>query len=154
MSDNNGFNFRSGWIEPYTDPNANTPCSCDEKEDAGRLMAYICHPLSGDIRGNVDKVKEICMTILEKALRGDWSSVVTPVAPQLMFPTFADDRDVLQREWTMECCLSLVEQCDVLWVMVSAKFPLVTPGMRQEISRAAEEGIPIMWMDPITLEEI
>ena len=142
--------LNGGW---WPTPAVTTNDSPQEEEDTSK-MVYICHPFGGDVLGNTEKVKEICMGVMELALNGKRPfDDIIPMAPQLMFPTFADDKDPDQREWAMNCSIEILFTCDELWVMYTGKEAIVTPGMRAEIEAASDAEIPIRWVDLNNLED-
>ncbi len=66
---------------------------------------------------------------------------VIPVTPSLMYSRVLDDSDFEQ--WTAGRfgALNLLSRCDEVWAFHTASG--ITPGMKTEISRARQLGIPI-----------
>jgi dienelactone hydrolase len=100
------------------------------------LTVYICHPYSGDPKGNTEKVRRIC----ELAAREG----VLPIAPHLFLPQFVSEET--DRNLAMRMCIQLVAKCDEVWVFGD----VMTEGMKAEIE-AASESVAIVFK---TLEEM
>jgi len=119
-------------------------CNCDSKRTQ---LVYICHPLTEDVEGNVEKVKLICKALLQ-AQRDTWGEDgeidICPVAPQLMLPYGLDAASKLDNEFALRQCLNLLAACDELWVYGDR----CTAGMRAEIEFASENNIPVCWQEP------
>lgn len=133
-------------------------------------LAYICHPLTGDIPGNIKRVEQICSILTKRILvrcmdKPKPCSIAfqvseiflsicdyVPIAPHMMFPTFLDDDAINERNLAMDWCLSLLRSCSELWVMGR----YISEGMREEIAYAYTKGIPIRWfeVEDFGLEEV
>lgn len=95
---------------------------------------FIGHPISGDIRGNVEKVLKICEEVHTKN--------IIPVAPYLVSLQYLDDEVVEDRELGMEAnheCF-LRGYVDELWLFGDR----ISVGMKKEILLAKEMNIPII----------
>ena len=94
-------------------------------------LVYIASPLRGDYEGNIRRATEYC----ENAC----SLGVLAFAPHLYFTQFYNDTIPEEREKGLEMGLAMLEKCEELWVMGTH----ISQGMRGEIDRAKELGIPI-----------
>lgn len=81
---------------------------------------YICAPLGGDIKGNLEKAKRYT----EYALRCG----VAPVTPHF-YALCLDDHDPKEREIGRKAGLSLLWFCDEVWIFGNE----ITEGMKAEI---------------------
>ena len=95
---------------------------------------YICSPLRGNVKRNIENARCICREIVE--LFPD----VTPIAPHIYCTQVLDDSIPWERKEGMEMAISLLEKCDELWVFGINQ---VSAGMRQEINYATEHGIKV-----------
>lgn len=100
-------------------------------------LVYIASPLRGqhpsgkDYETNIRLAAEYC----EKAC----SLGVLAFAPHLYFTQFYNDAIPEEREKGLEMGLAMLEKCEELWVMGTC----ISQGMRGEIARAKELGLPI-----------
>jgi hypothetical protein len=90
---------------------------------------YVCHPFADDPVANIERVRGICIALLDRGL--------VPVAPQLYLPQFIDELSGRERALTL--CLALLEDCNEVRVYGSA----ITAGMHREIAHAKALGIPV-----------
>jgi len=81
---------------------------------------FICSPLRGDIKNNIEKAKEYSR---EVALQGD-----IPITPHIYFPQFLDDNNPKERELGMKMGQELLKICDDIKI-----FGVPTEGMKEEI---------------------
>lgn len=109
-------------------------------------LAFIAHPLRGDIDNNLDSVR-------------DWYRFFTDRVHDTLFLTqwvidceVYDDSDEGQRRAGIDRNLALLEKCDALYLVGSG----ITPGMQEEMSVALKHGLEIFnytgW-DTNTIEE-
>lgn len=118
---------------------------------------YICHPYTAGITvENIERVKTICQSVVEKNKsivnynsdarlhKYEYWDIIVPIAPHLLFPEFMSE-PTLGREVAMDFCKALLLGCDELWVFCDTPQG-VSAGMREEISFAGDEGIPIRFM--------
>lgn len=101
-------------------------------------VIYICHPLSGDLEGNIQKVKEICIKIMQE------ETGVFPIAPQIYMTQFMNDENEEDRNLALDYCMWLVSQCDEVWVYGDR----ISHGMGLEITEATDLKIPILIKHP------
>ena len=92
---------------------------------------YIYSPLRDNYALNITRAKWYCR---EVAKRGH-----IPIAPHVYCTQFLEDTDPEEREMGMEIGLNLLDICDEVWVF---GYQLST-GMKAEIERAANKGIPV-----------
>jgi hypothetical protein len=90
---------------------------------------YVCHPFADDPVANAERVRGICIALLDRGL--------VPVAPQLYLPQFVDELSGRERALTL--CLALLEDCHEVRVYGST----ITAGMHREIAHAKSLGIPV-----------
>lgn len=98
-----------------------------------KKTVFIGHPISGDIKGNIKKVLQICAEVHTKD--------VIPVAPYLISLQYLNDEVVEDRELGMEAnheCFHR-EYVDELWLFGDR----ISSGMKREIELAKEMNIPI-----------
>lgn len=100
---------------------------------------YLCHPLKGDIAGNIARVRDIARRItLEEG--------VLVLAPHVYFPTFLDDLIPEERRLAISLCLELVALASEVRVYGRRRGD-ETEGMRAEIALALSLGIRVRWME-------
>ncbi|HMA96874.1 MAG TPA: DUF4406 domain-containing protein [Polyangiaceae bacterium] len=95
-----------------------------------RKRVYVCHPFSGDVSGNAEKIRKICRELVDEG--------VLPIAPQLFLPAFIDE--TTERELALELCCEFVELSDEVRVYQANP----TTGMGRELERAKQRRIPIV----------
>lgn len=95
---------------------------------------YICHPIGGDVKNNVQKVTEICSTIHNEH--------IIPVVPYLVSLQYLDDEVKEDRELGIDANLECFRRkfVDEVWLYGER----ISPGMKQEILIAREYGIPVV----------
>jgi hypothetical protein len=100
-------------------------------------MFYICAPLGGDIKKNVERVKKA----MKEMIRQYKQAVVE--MPTFVVPHFAlqnlsfDDNGEIDRKWGMKMCMDLLRMCDEVIVIGEE----VTAGMKMEMEEAGVRGI-------------
>lgn len=94
---------------------------------------YICAPLRGDVEKNIEFARQKAQEVFQ--------SGGIPVCPHITLPSNADPACSVQDEAAREMGLQLVESCQQLNVYGST----ITEGMRAEIHRAQERGIPVVY---------
>lgn len=99
-----------------------------------KKTVFIGHPISGDIKGNIEKVLKICMEVHTKH--------IIPVAPYLVSLEYLNDDVVEDRELGMEANHECFHRhyVDELWLFGDR----ISSGMRQEVSLAKKMGIPVI----------
>lgn len=100
---------------------------------------YVASPYRGDVGTNILFARRVCREVV---LAGD-----APLAPHLLFTQFLDDDDPVQRELGLAAAMSWIEVADELLVAGD-----VSDGMRLEIARATELGVPIRFASAGGLE--
>jgi hypothetical protein len=105
---------------------------------------YICHPIGGDVKNNINKVTEICSLIHDKQ--------IIPVAPYLVSLQYLNDEVVEDRDLGIDANLECFRRrfVDEVWLYGNR----ISPGMKQEILIAKEYGIPIFAQTPETKKEL
>lgn len=106
-------------------------------------IAYLVHPVSGDVAGNIEKILAIVKKInLER-------QDVVPFAPYITDLLSLDDNDPIQRERGINNDIAILGSGMVneLWVYGHK----ISAGMEAEIHLAFDLNIPIVVMDPETV---
>lgn len=95
---------------------------------------FVGHPISGDIRGNVEKVLKICEEVHTKD--------IIPVAPYLVSLQYLNDEVIEDRQLGMEANNECFHRryIDELWLYGDT----ISSGMRAEVALAKKMGIPIV----------
>jgi hypothetical protein len=91
---------------------------------------YVCSPFRGDVAVNTAFALALCRAIV---LRGD-----APLAAHQLLPRALDDADPHERGLGVAAALAWLEVADELVVAGP-----VSEGMRAEIARASELGVPV-----------
>jgi len=94
---------------------------------------YVCHPFAADPEGNAERVRALCLVLVECG--------VLPIAPQIYLPQFVDE--TAHRDRALQLCLGLLEVCDEVRVYGGR----ITSGMRLEIEHAESLGLPVRFVD-------
>ena len=98
---------------------------------SNQSVVFICSPYAGDVDANVRRAKEYGrFAIAEQSV---------PIIPHLMYPQILRDGDPKERQLGIDLGLTLLERCDELWVFGD----FISSGMRVEIDKAKELGIPL-----------
>ena len=108
-------------------------------------VAYIAHPISGDQKGNVDKILQIVrqINLFEKD--------VVPFAPYVADCMIMDDSNQAHRSRCIENDVELLKRGFVDEVRLYGD--KVSSGMQAEVELAHEAGIPVVPMTPQTAAE-
>lgn len=94
-------------------------------------VIYVAHPVSGDVRGNVNRALRWLRWLME---RTPGAVFVAPWIEALL--AGADDSDPVQRERGLRDNLEIIKRCDAL-VLVGGR---VSTGMRIELNYAWLHG--------------
>ena len=92
-------------------------------------IIYICSPYSGDIIHNTEMAGRYSRFAVDQGY--------VPITPHLYLPLFISEEN--ERELAIRTGLRLMDVCSELWVCGER----ISEGMRREIARAAEAGLPI-----------
>lgn len=95
------------------------------------MNVYICSPLSGDIEGNIRKVKGYCSFAV--------SQDCMPWAPHIYFTQFLNDDVPEERQAGVSEGIKWLEHCEEMWVFGDR----ISEGMRVELDYANFLEIPI-----------
>lgn len=98
-------------------------------------MVYICSPLRGDLKRNMDNAVRYSKHASEQG--------VLPLAPHTIFTQYLDDLIPIERQKGLDMGLELLARCDELWVYGS----LISEGMQAEILYAKEHNMPIKYQE-------
>lgn len=119
--------------EGYADPTAGLAMSRIMKEyqkqqkkryaDKNRRKVYVASKYAGDVGANVKAAIGYCRVVINKGYM--------PVASHLLYPQILNDNDPEERELGLLFGLSLLRDCDEVWV-----FGEVSPGVSREIEEA------------------
>ena len=97
---------------------------------------YIASPLRGNIEENIENaIKYSRYAIVECG--------VLPQTPQIFLTRFLDDTIEEERALGIQAGMQLLEESEELWVFGE----VISEGMRAEIARATELGMPIEYID-------
>ena len=99
-----------------------------------KKMVYICSPLRGDYEANTEKAIEYCRKV------ASWGE--TPIAPHIYCTRFLDDTNEADRQRGFEMAMELLKLCDCVLVFGDH----ISEGMRLEIDKATEIGIPVRYV--------
>lgn len=99
-----------------------------------KKFVYICSPLRGDIKKNIEKARNYCRDAV--LLYPD----VVPIAPHVYFTQFLDDNNPAERSLGMDNGIELLALCDEIWVFGIEN---TSAGMRNEIEYAKLHELPI-----------
>jgi hypothetical protein len=105
---------------------------------------YICHPIGGDVKNNVQKVTEICSKIHNED--------IIPVVPYLVSLQYLDDEVKEDRELGIDANLECFHRkyIDEVWLYGNR----ISPGMKQEILIARKYGVPVIAKTEETEKEL
>lgn len=98
-------------------------------------MVFICSPFAGDTEHNIRCAQNYCRYAVSKNR--------IPFAPHLLFPQFMDDSDPEQRKLALHFGMRFMNKCTEVWAFGKN----ISKGMRVEIDRAMDQGIPIRYFD-------
>ena len=96
---------------------------------------YVCSPLSGDTKSNIEKAKAYCEYVVKEC-------GAIPIAPHIYFTQFLDDDVPAERAFGIMAGLQLLSECDELWYFGD----YVSKGMVTEIIAAKEQKIPVRYV--------
>ena len=100
------------------------------------VKVYICSPLRGDYYSNQRKAEKYCRAAVMLGF--------FPVAPHIYLTRFMDDDNLKERKQALEIGLSLIEECEAMWVFIpDGETP--SEGMQREIDRAKQRGMFIAY---------
>lgn len=114
------------YLDPFRD-------RAPERSHDGPKLVYICAPLRGDAIHNIEFARQKAQEVFQS---GD-----IPVCPHITLPSNADPACSVQDEAAREMGLRLLESCQQVNVYGST----ITEGMRVEIRRAQELGVPVVF---------
>lgn len=98
-------------------------------------LIYVCSPLRGDTRRNIQKAIGYCRYVYAKG--------GIPIAPHAIFTQFLDDEILEERAAGINMGMQLLSLCDEVWVFGKK----ISEGMFTEIERAKALGIKIKRFD-------
>jgi len=109
-------------------------------------IAYIAHPIGGDVKNNIDKVIEICREI--NLTEPD----TVPFVPYLSDLYALDDNIPNERNRGIKNGLAILDFNIVSEVRLYGN--KISFGMRQEINRAIRNGVKVIPMTKETKEQL
>lgn len=102
-----------------------------------KKAVYICHPVSGDIKNNLKKIRDIILYIAE-----NYEDVV-PFCPYYAYIESLDDSNLKHRLKGMKFNVQLIQKCcDELWIFGDR----ISQGMEYEIYCSYQWGVEIVNM--------
>lgn len=129
--------------EHYPDPTAAVALNNvtkNEKVKLYRPLVYICSPLRGDVKNNIQNACRYSKFAVEMG--------VIPLAPHLLYTRFMDDINPAQRELAMFFGMVLLGKCEAIWVFGNR----VSQGMHAEIAKAKKHNMPIRYFNDSCVE--
>lgn len=107
-------------------------------ESANMKIAYIAHPISGDVEGNLKRIQKIVRQINLTL------NHIVPFVPYFADCIVLDDADERERARGLANDLAILRSgiVDYLWLYG----PEITRGMRSEMAVAREHGIMVLPM--------
>ncbi len=102
-------------------------------------VVYMAHPVSGDVKGNIERAKRWVRYIEERFPE------IAVVASWITECEIWDDDDPEQRAAGFRRDLAILSRCDELWLTGSH----VSTGMGIERSHAIEQGLRIRDLTPL-----
>ena len=113
-------------------------------ENKRTTTVFIAHPISGDVRGNMERVLRICQKV--------HTEHIIPVAPSLVSLQYLDDTVIEDRNLGIDANLECFHRrfVDELWLFGDH----ISAGMWQEIALAREVGIPVVAKTAGTLRDL
>lgn len=127
--------------ERYPDPTAYAALSAIERAERFRPLVYICSPFSnGDVEQNIENAQKYSRFAVDKRC--------IPIAPHLLFPQFMSEET--ERETALFMGIVLLTKCTELWIFGS----VITSGMKVEIAKAVQKGIPIRYFSENMEEQL
>jgi len=114
------------------------------KKKNSKKVVFIGHPVSGDVKGNVEKILSICKKIHTKQL--------IPCVPYLASLQYLKDEVSQDREMGIQSNLECFHRkyVDELWLFGDR----ISKGMKQEIELALEMEIPVVPKTKGTKEDL
>ena len=109
-------------------------------------IAYIAHPIGGDVKNNIDKVIAICRQINLN------EPDTVPFVPYLSDLYALDDNIPNERNRGIKNGLTILD-CNIV-TEVRLYGDKISFGMRQEVNRAFENGIKVVAMTKETKEQL
>ena len=103
-------------------------------------IAYIAHPIGGDVEKNLSKIRDIVITVNLK------EKDVIPFVPYYSDVVSMDDNNPTERAKGFRNNMHLLKLCDELRLYGNK----ISNGMKIEIERAKELGKPIIPMTELT----
>lgn len=94
-----------------------------------KKFIYICSPVKGDAKRNIEKARAYCKRVLDLGL--------IPIAPHVMFDGMLHDDIPEERAKALDIGLQLVRMCEELWIFGDH----ISSGMEAEIFLAKGIGI-------------
>jgi hypothetical protein len=96
-----------------------------------RPLVYVCSPFAGDVARNTENARRYCRFAVRQG--------AIPFAPHLLYPQFMDDGNREERGLALLFGIVWLCKMDEVWVFGER----VSEGMRREIRKARDKGIPI-----------
>lgn len=101
-----------------------------------QTLAYICHPISGDVERNLQSIRYIVRNINTQ------EPYTTPFVPYYADVVSMNDSDPEQRRIGLNNCMEAIMRCPIDQLRVYGE--RLSDGMRMEIQAAARKGVMIV----------
>lgn len=105
------------------------------------ITAYVCSPISGDIKSNIQKAKQYGKYLI--------SMEKVPLIPHTI-AEILDDNIPEERELGLRADKTLIFYCDEMWVFGD----IITEGMKEDINYAKTLGLPIVYVSEKEIKEM
>lgn len=123
-------------------------CGCDSR----KRIAYLAHPVAGDIEGNITSILSILREIrLNASSRPEWQDII-PVAPYIVALQYLSDDEPGERLLGMEENAAYFESGFIDGLILAG--PAISSGMRAEVGLAHSLGIPVTCYNPGLQDEL
>lgn len=105
-----------------------------------RHVAWLCHPLSGDVPGNIARAKRWLGWLLRTFPQIDFA------ADWILWCEVLDDSNEVERQRGLNFCEVMIHRCDAIWLVGGA----ISSGMQREMDAALAALIPIVDLTNLT----
>lgn len=120
--------------------------------DSRKRIAYLAHPVAGDIEGNIRSILSILREIrLNASSRPEWQDII-PVAPYVVALQYLRDDEPGERLLGMEENSAYFESGFIDELILAGD--TISKGMRAEVGLAHSLGIPVTCYNPGLQDEL
>ena len=120
--------------------------------DGRKRIAYIAHPVAGDVEGNIRSILSILREIrLNADSMAEWEDII-PVAPYVVALQYLSDSEPGERLLGMEENTAYFESGFIDELILAGD--AISKGMRAEVGLAYSLGIPVTCYNPALEAEL